>query len=75
MNWFVLLMREDNLNSLLGNVGVEFHFPLARQLVIVSKSSMSWDWVSATSLTLIKREESSAKSRMFDDMFSVRSLM
>ena len=30
MNRLVLLMREDDLYGLLSNIGVEFHFPLAR---------------------------------------------
>ena len=50
-----------------------FHCPA--QLVILSKSSVSCSCVSCIFRTLIKRDESSAKSRMFDDILSVRSLM
>ncbi len=58
VNWFVLLMREDNLNSLLGNVGVEFHFPLARP---VSKANQYCKVVSVFAGETIRRHPGGRK--------------
>jgi hypothetical protein len=46
--------------------GLEIHFPLFAQVVIVFKSAVKVDWASPMSLTLIEREEPSAKSLIID---------
>ena len=51
MNRLVLLMGEDDLDGLFSDVGVKFHFPLARPVCNNVQVVHKLEWVSAASLT------------------------